>query len=116
MMGIVVRVNRLRFKPSDGVKLLDGSCTQPSQSPEDSPLNLRNFCVLNRIHERVLCLGSMILQLFGCILFAKGRDLVEVHFQVMGHLLSKLILWCLACQCQCNDSRENDGSHGEQSS
>merc|ERR1719265_847328 len=92
VVGIVVGIDCLRLQASDGIKLLDCCSTQPGQSPEDCPLNFCHLRVLHGIYQCVLCLCCMVLQLLGRVLFAKRRNLVEVHLKVMRHLLCQLIL------------------------
>merc|ERR1719401_2009471 len=81
MMSVIVCVNSLRFQTSNRVKLLDSRGPKPGQRAEDCTLDFRDFSVLNSIHERILCLRRMILQLFRRVLFAERRNLVEVHLQ-----------------------------------
>merc|ERR1719440_388611 len=100
VVGIIVGINCLCLETCDCIKLLDGGCAKSGQSTEHSPLDFRNFGVLDGVDEGVLGLGSVILQLLGSVLFAKRRNLVEVHFQVMRHLFGQLILRC----CEGNDS------------
>merc|ERR1719367_1459178 len=91
MMSIIVRVDGLRFKPGDGIELLDCGCAQPRQGSEDGTLYLRNLGVLYRVHEGVLRLCRVVLQLLCGVLLAERGDFVEVHFEVVRHLLRKLV-------------------------
>merc|ERR1719160_256464 len=113
MVGIIVRIDCLRFKPGDGIKFLDRGSAQTSQRSEDSPLDLCDLCVLHSVDQGVLGLCGMVLELLGRVFLTKWSDLIEVHLQVMRHFLGKLILRCLACQSQGNDCRENEGPHGK---
>merc|ERR550525_2272323 len=99
MVCIVVRINGLRLKARYGVKLFDSCRTKARQGSENSTLNLCNLSVLHSIHEGVLSFCCMVLQLFGSVLLAERRDLVEIHLQVMGHLLCKFVLW-VPCWCR----------------
>merc|ERR1719387_1011131 len=92
VVSVIVGINGLSFQASDGVKLLDGCCSQTSQGTEDRSLDLCYFGIFHRIDQSVLGLGRMVLQLFCGILFAEWCNLVKVHLQVMGHLLGQLIL------------------------
>merc|ERR1719316_1344474 len=92
-MRIVVSVNCLGFKTSDSIKLLDGCSTKPGQCAKDSTFDLSDLGVFYSVHQGILSLGSMILEFFGCVFFAKRCNLVEVHLQVVRHLFRKLILW-----------------------
>merc|ERR1740121_2949331 len=96
MVSVVVRINCLRFQSRDRVKLLDGCSAQTCQGTEYCTLNLRHLGVLHCIHQSVLCLRCMVLQLFGRVLLAKWRNLIEVHLKVVRHLLGQLVLRCLA--------------------
>eukprot|EP00405_Crypthecodinium_cohnii_P052009 CAMPEP_0206599102 /NCGR_PEP_ID=MMETSP0325_2-20121206/44994_1 /ASSEMBLY_ACC=CAM_ASM_000347 /TAXON_ID=2866 /ORGANISM="Crypthecodinium cohnii, Strain Seligo" /LENGTH=165 /DNA_ID=CAMNT_0054110139 /DNA_START=87 /DNA_END=584 /DNA_ORIENTATION=- len=92
VVGIVVGIDGLRLEASNGVELLDGSSTEASQGSEDSPLDLSDLSVLHCINQGVLSLRSMILQFFGGIFLSKWSDLVEVHLQVVRHLLSQVLI------------------------
>ena len=87
VVRVVVRVDGLRLEARDGVELLDGGRTQTRQRAEDRALDLSDLSVLHRVHERVLRLGRVVLELLRRVLLAEGRDLVEVHLQVVRHLL-----------------------------
>merc|ERR1719198_1886918 len=50
-MGVIVRVNRLRLKPRNRIKLLDCRSTQTRESSEDRSLDLRHLGVLDGVHE-----------------------------------------------------------------
>merc|ERR1740130_1329362 len=91
---IVVRVNCLSFKTSDGIKFFYGGSAQPGESSEHSTLDFSHLRILNCVNKSVLSLRGMVLELLGSVLFAKWGYLVEVHFKIMGHFLCKLILWC----------------------
>mmetsp|Transcript_1296 Transcript_1296/g.4018 ORF Transcript_1296/g.4018 Transcript_1296/m.4018 type:complete len:250 (+) Transcript_1296:51-800(+) len=92
VVRIIVGVDGLRLQPRDGVKFLDGCCPEPRKGTEDRPLDLRDLRVLHGVHERVLRLRGVVLQLLGGVLLAEGRDLVEVHLQVVRHLLGQVVL------------------------
>mmetsp|Transcript_1295 Transcript_1295/g.4015 ORF Transcript_1295/g.4015 Transcript_1295/m.4015 type:complete len:253 (+) Transcript_1295:51-809(+) len=91
VVRIIVGVDGLRLQPRDGVKFLDGCCPEPRKGTEDRPLDLRDLRVLHGVHERVLRLRGVVLQLLGGVLLAEGRDLVEVHLQVVRHLLGQVV-------------------------
>merc|ERR1719217_1806955 len=68
---------------------------------ENCPLNFRDLGILDSINEGNLGFRRMILQFLGCVFFSERRDFIEVHLQVMSHLLRQIILWrALACQLQ----------------
>merc|ERR1719160_387405 len=92
VVRIVVRINCLRFKACDRVKLLDRCCAETGQCTEHSALDLCHLRVFHGVNQGVLRLGCMILELFGRVLLAKWSDLVEVHFKIMGHLFGQLVL------------------------
>merc|ERR1719158_1666514 len=100
-MSIIVCIDGLRFKTCYGVKLLDGSSTQTSQCPKHCPLDFCNLSILDSIHQGVLRLGGMVLKLLCRVFFAKGCNLVEIHFQIMCHFLCELILGCSEAPCGC---------------
>merc|ERR1740130_1081355 len=95
VVRVVVSIDGLSFETSDRIKFFDGGSAQPSECPEHGPLNFCNLGVLHGVDECVLCLCGVVLQLLGGVLFAERRDFVEVHFQIVRHLLCQLILWCL---------------------
>merc|ERR1719198_442350 len=108
VVGIVVCVNGLRLKASNCIKLLDSRCAQPCQCSEHSALDLGDFCVFHSVDEGVLCLGGVILELLCGILLTEGRNLVEIHLEVMCHLLGKLILRSFAHRRGgCNEAQNN---------
>mmetsp|Transcript_68621 Transcript_68621/g.196816 ORF Transcript_68621/g.196816 Transcript_68621/m.196816 type:complete len:351 (+) Transcript_68621:138-1190(+) len=92
VVRVVVGVDRLRLQAGDRVELLDGRCAQLRQGPKHRALNLGDFGVLDGINQSVLGLRGMVLQLLGGVLLAKRRDLVEVHLEIVRHLLSELVL------------------------
>ena len=91
---IIVCIDGLSFKTRNGVELLDGSRAEPRKRPEDGTLDLSNLGVLHSVDERILRLRRVILQLFRSVLFAERSNLVEVHFEIMRHLLCEVIFWC----------------------
>merc|ERR1719263_1985639 len=95
-MRIIVSIDRLSLQTGNRVKLLDGGSTQTSECPEHGSLNLSDLSILNGIDKSVLGLGCMILQLLGSVLLAERSNLVEVHLEVMCHLLGKFVLWSSA--------------------
>mmetsp|Transcript_11050 Transcript_11050/g.19941 ORF Transcript_11050/g.19941 Transcript_11050/m.19941 type:complete len:222 (-) Transcript_11050:84-749(-) len=99
VVSIVVGINRLRFKTRDGIKLLDRGSAEPGQSTEHCALDLCNLCVLNRVHERVLRLRSMVLELLRGVLLSERGNLVEVHLQIMCHLLCEIIFRSVSPAC-----------------
>merc|ERR1719198_1016809 len=105
VVRIVVCIDGLRFQARNGIKLLDRSRTESGQCSEDCALDFGDLGVFHRIDQSVLGLGSMILEFLCGILLTERRDLVEVHLQIMGHLLSEIILWC---------PKGPRGNHGEQ--
>merc|ERR1719264_1214033 len=98
VVRIIVSVDRLRLQPSNRVKLFDGCSAQPGQRPKDCSLDLCHLCVLHCIHQRVLSLRRVVLQFLCCVLLAKRGNLVEIHLEVMGHLLGQIILWGSTCK------------------
>merc|ERR1719158_1169887 len=111
VVGIVVRIDGLSLKTSNGVKFFDRGGTQASESPEDSTLDFGNLGVLHSVDQGVLCLCCVILQLFGGVLLTKGCNLIEVHFEVVCHLFRKLILRCLQCSST-NQEQCDKAEHG----
>mmetsp|Transcript_38162 Transcript_38162/g.69620 ORF Transcript_38162/g.69620 Transcript_38162/m.69620 type:complete len:222 (+) Transcript_38162:146-811(+) len=99
VVRIVVGVDGLRFKAGDRIELFDCGSTQTRQGPKDGPFDLSHFGVLHGIHKRVLCLRGMILELLGGVLFAERSNLVEIHFQVMCHLLCEIIFRSVSPAC-----------------
>merc|ERR550537_641677 len=93
VVSIVVRIDGLCLQARDCVEFLDCGSTETSQSAENSTFNLCNLRVFNGIYKSVLGLGSVVLELLGSVLLTKGRNLIEVHLQIVCHLLGKLILW-----------------------
>merc|ERR1719313_153256 len=110
MMSIVVRVDCLCLKTCNGIELLDSRSSKTGQGTENRAFDLRHLCVFNCVNQCVLGLGSMVLELFGGVLFTKGGDLVEVHFQIMCHLLCKLILRGFGCGEQ-GQQEESEALH-----
>merc|ERR1719310_301647 len=92
VVGIIVGVDGLSLQACDGVKLLDGRGTQAGQRPEDRALDLSHLRILDGVDEGVLRLGRVVLELLGRVLLAEWRNLVEVHLQVVGHLLGQVVL------------------------
>merc|ERR1712196_552339 len=92
MMGVIVGIDRLGLKTSYRVKLLDRRRAQTSKRAEDRTLDFRDLCVLDRIDQRVLRLCRVVLQLLCGVLLTEGSNLVEVHLEVVRHLLRKVIL------------------------
>merc|ERR1719235_884309 len=87
------------------------------QGAEDRPLDFRYLGILHRIHERVLSVRGVILQLLCRVLLPERCDLVKVHLQVVGHLLGQLILGrrILAKVSATQNGSENDegdATHG----
>merc|ERR1719375_1204045 len=72
-MGVIIRINGLRFKTCDGIKLLDGGSTQTCQSPEDASFYLSHLCRLHCVHQVVLGLSSSCLQLVSHRLCTEGH-------------------------------------------
>merc|ERR1719323_245631 len=94
MVSIIVSVNSLGFKASYRIELLDGSGAEACEGTEDSALDLSHLGILHSIDQCVLRLCRMVLELLGGILFAERGNLIEVHLQVMRHLLCQIVLWC----------------------
>merc|ERR1719240_401979 len=109
MMSIIVCIDGLSLKTSDRVEFLDGGCTQACQCTEYCALDLSNFRILDCINKGVLCLGSVILQLLGGVFLTKRRNLVEVHLQVMCHLLCKFVFRSsqVCCSCSCDYTKKD---------
>jgi len=92
VVSIVVRVDGLRLQASDRVELLDRRRAEARQRTEHGTLDLCHLRVLHRINERVLRLGGVVLELLRRVLLTERGNLVEVHLQIVRHLLSQLIL------------------------
>merc|ERR1719263_9757 len=92
MMRIIVCIDGLGLQPGNGVKLLDGRRAKACERAEHCSLNLCNLRVLYCVHKCVLCLSCMVLQLLRRVLLTKRSDFVEVHLEIMRHLLRKFIL------------------------
>merc|ERR1719161_3139541 len=71
---VIVFINRLGLKTGYGVELLDLGSPQARQGTKHRTLDLRHLCVFNRIDERVLSLGGMLLQFSGGILLSERRN------------------------------------------
>merc|ERR1719313_1929849 len=89
---IIVRVDRLCLEARDRVELLDSRRAKARQRTEHCTLNLRHLGVLHGINQRVLRLRSVVLELLRSVLLSEGRNLVEVHLQIMSHLLRQIVL------------------------
>merc|ERR550514_1599058 len=92
VVGVVVRVDRLRLEAGDRVELLDRRRAEARERAEDRALDLGHLGVLHRVHERVLRVRRMVLELLRRVLLTERRNLVEVHLQVVRHLLGELVL------------------------
>merc|ERR1719235_2673976 len=92
VMRIIVRVDRLCLEARDRVELLDSRRAKARQGAENRTLDLRHLSVLHSINQRVLRLCSVVLQLLRSVLLTERRNLVEVHLQIMGHLLGEVVL------------------------
>jgi len=79
VVRIVVGVDRLGLQTRDGVELLDRRGAEPGQGPEHRPLDLRHLRVLHGVHQGVLGLRRVVLELLRSVLLPEGRNLVEVH-------------------------------------
>merc|ERR1719428_1969433 len=108
VMSIIVCINSLRLETSNGIKFLYGCGTQTRQGPENCTFDLCDLGVLHGIDKGVLRLCSMVLEFLRCIFLTKGRDLIEVHLEIVGHLLCKLIFGGL-----CSDPSKQSKSAGE---
>jgi len=107
VVRIVVGVDRLGLQTRDGVELLDRRSTEPGQRPEHRPLDLRHLGVLHCVHQGVLGLRRVVLELLRSVLLAEGRDLVEVHLQVVRHLPRQFVLRSLLYTLR-EDSKNRD--------
>merc|ERR1719326_158776 len=92
VVGIVVGINGLGLKARNSIELLDGCRTEAGQGTEYRALDLRNLSVLHGIDQGVLGLCGVVLQLLGSVLLTERSNFVEVHLQVVCHLLGKVIL------------------------
>merc|ERR1719375_1902940 len=54
VMGIVVRINRLRLQARDCIKLLDRGCPETGQCSEHSTFNFCDLRILNGVDKGVL--------------------------------------------------------------
>ena len=59
---------------------------------------LRNISVLHCVHQGVLGLGSLILELLSNILVAEKSDLVEIHVRILNHV-NEFVGICAYCYC-----------------
>jgi len=75
---VVVLIDGLRLEPCNGVKLLDLRSPKTSQRTEDSALDLGHLGIFHCVHQGVLGLGRMALQLHARVFPAKRRDLRDV--------------------------------------
>merc|ERR1719326_1864771 len=87
VVRIIVCIDGLRLEACNGIELLDRRSTETCKSPENSTFDLRDFSVLNSVHQGILGLGRMVLKFFSCVFLAKRCNLVEVHLKVVCHLL-----------------------------
>mmetsp|Transcript_4854 Transcript_4854/g.10718 ORF Transcript_4854/g.10718 Transcript_4854/m.10718 type:complete len:217 (-) Transcript_4854:184-834(-) len=94
MVSIIVSINGLCLQPGNGVELLDCCSPQAGQCTEHCTLDLGDLGILDGINQGVLRLRGMVLQLLGSVLLAEWRNLIEVHLQVVGHLLRQLVFRC----------------------
>merc|ERR1719215_114501 len=78
VVRIVVRINGLSLQTGNSIKFLDGGCAQSCQSAENRTLNFCHLSIFHCINQCVLCLCSVVLQLFRCVLFTKWCNLVEI--------------------------------------
>merc|ERR1719183_1899734 len=102
-MRVVIGVDGLSFQASYGIKLLDGGRSQACERTEYSTFDFCHLCILHGIYEGILCLCRMVLQLFGGVFFAEWCDFVEIHFQIVRHLLGQVVFRrspLLVCICQ----------------
>merc|ERR1719449_396390 len=97
MMSVVVSIDGLRLKARNRIEFLDGGSTQPSESPKNCTFDLCDLSVLNCIHQGVLSFCCMVLKLLGRVFFTKRSDLVEIHLQIVRHLLGELVFRCVHC-------------------
>merc|ERR1719161_1982668 len=77
VMRVVVCINCLGFQSRDRVEFFDCCSTQSRKCPENSTLDFCNLSVLHSIHQGVLRLRGVILQLFCCVLFAERSNFIE---------------------------------------
>jgi len=89
VVSVIVSIDGLGLEAGDGVELLDGGGTEPGQSTEHGTLDLSDLSVLDGIDEDILGVLGVVLELLGGVLLSERSDLVEVHLQVVGHLLSQ---------------------------
>merc|ERR1719305_1820413 len=113
-MRVIVCIDGLRLQTSDSIELLNSGRTQASQCAEHRTLDLGHLCVLNCIDQGVLGLRGVVLQFLRGVLFPKWSNLIEVHLQVMCHLLRELILRCMdPCICNGNGSKHKNTEGGD---
>merc|ERR1719262_1299562 len=77
MVGIVVSVNGLRLETRDGIKLLDRGRPEAGEGTENGPLDFGNLRVLHCVHQCVLCLRGVVLELLCGVFLSERGDLVE---------------------------------------
>merc|ERR1712176_648736 len=74
VVSIVVCIDGLSLQPGDSVELLDGGSSQSGQSSEYCTFDLGDLSILDSIDQCVLCLGGMVLQLFGSVFLSERSD------------------------------------------
>lgn len=104
---------RLRLQSGDGVELLDRRRAQAGERPEHRPLDLGDLGVLHSVHERVLGLRRVVLELLRRVLLPKRSNLVEVHLEIVGHLLGQVVLWAAGLPGEDGVGQEGGGGEGE---
>jgi len=90
---IVVCIDCLSFQPGNRVELLDRGCTQTGQSAEDGAFDLSHLRILNCVNQCVLSLCGVVLQFLRGVFFPERSNLVEVHLQIVRHLLRQIVRW-----------------------
>merc|ERR1719473_1051969 len=110
VVSIVVGINGLCFQTCDGIKLLDGGGTQACQGTEHCAFDLSHLSVFHCVHQGVLRLGSMVLELLRCVFLTKGCDLVEIHLQVVCHFFGKFILGCFLSDAGTHETKKDENN------
>merc|ERR1719353_1481828 len=75
VVRIVVLVNGLRLKASDGVEFFDLGGPEPSKRAEHGALDLRDLGVLHSVYQGVLRPRRVLLELLRRVLFPERGDL-----------------------------------------
>jgi len=92
VVSVIVSIDGLGLEPGDGIELFDGGSSEPGEGTEHGTLDLSNLSVLDGVDEDVLGVLGVVLEFLGGVFLTERSDLVEVHFQIVGHLRGQLSL------------------------